>query len=136
MHNNNNNNNNKNSIGRCLTKNNPIYGNIYLNKNKNNIYYIRTKNKDIINKYTIPGDNNKNKDLKLSEAIKIIENYNSFNDTPIIENVNDNEINKVNTNTNNDNNQHFKKGKIVGKLNNDNVFLNHSIYNDKYYLKI
>ena len=38
-----------NTNGKCLSKNHPLYGNIYLNLNKNNIYYIRTKNKDMIN---------------------------------------------------------------------------------------
>jgi hypothetical protein len=122
-----------NTNGRCLSKNHPLYGNIYLNLNKNNEYYIRTKNKDIINKYTI--SDNKNKALKLSEAIKIIENYNSFNDTPII---NKNIFGSQSDPNNNNivNKQYLKTGKILGKLENDNVFLNHSIYNDKYYLKV
>ena len=106
------------NIGRCLTKSHNIYGNMYLNLNKNNEFYIRTKNKNAINKYSIPFEIN-NKNLKLCEAIKIIEDYNK----PVIKNV----VTTIES-TN-------KKGVILGKIDDENVFLNHSMFNDKYYLK-
>ena len=77
IHNNNNTNN-----GRCLTKHHNKYGNMYLNINnkpqKDGIteYYIRTKNNGVNNRFKIPNELN-NKDLKLFQALKIIEEYNN-----------------------------------------------------------
>ena len=125
-----NNKNNNNTKGRCLCKNNSRYGNMYLNlSNKTNKYYIRTNNKGIINKYSIPEAIN-NKDLKLFQAICIIEDYNYKNNENNIEfeqNVKEirQNLTAIKTEINN-----FKKGIILGKLGNENVFLNNSVYND------
>ena len=131
-----NNKNNDNTKGRCLYKNHSRYGNMYLNlSNKTNKYYIRTNNKGIINKYSIPEAIN-NKDLKLFQAICIIEDYNyKYNNDTIEFEENIKEIRQnltsIKTEINN-----FKRGIILGKLGNENVFLNNSMYNDKYYLKL
>ena len=128
------NNNNNNTKGRCLCKNHSRYGNMYLNlSNKTNDYYIRTNNKGIVNKYSIPDDVN-NKNLKLINAICIIEDYNYKNsNTEFEQNVK--EIRQNLTAIKNEIN-HFKKGIILGKLGNEKVFLNYSVYNDKYFLKL
>ena len=119
-----------NTPGKCLTKNHPIYGSIYLNLNKHNKYYIRTKLNDTSNNYNIPNESNNNANLSLKEALNIIESNNLIikNDTPIT---------AITINNNN-----FKlpeteiKGKFLGKVANDSLFLNHSKYNNKYYLKL
>ena len=114
-------NNNNQTPGKCLVKNHEKYGNIYLNLNKYNKYYIRTKNNDIVNTYIIPNEINNN-NLKLSDAISIIENTNISisNDTPKTALINTSE----------------SKGKFLGRVGSDSLFLNHSKYNNKYYLKL
>lgn len=131
-----NNKNNNKTNGRCLYKNHPRYGNMYLNlSNKTNKYYIRTNMKGIINKYSIPDAIN-NKNLKLFQAICIIEDYNYKSSSYNIEfeqNIKDIQQNLTAIKTEIKN---FKKGIILGKIGNENVFLNNSMYNDKYYLKL
>ena len=115
--------------GKCLTKNHPIYGSIYLNLNKHNKHYIRTKLNDTSNNYNIPSEYNNNANLSLKDALNIIESNNLIikNDTPA---------------TAITINNHFKlpetefKGKFLGKVANDSLFLNHSKFNNKYYLKL
>ena len=116
--------------GKCLTKNHPIYGSIYLNLNKYNKYYIRTKINDISNNYNIPSEYNNNANLTLKDVLDIIENvsHHTKNDTPataII--INNNSFKLPETEI---------KGKFLGKVGNDSLFLNHSKYNNKYYLKL
>ena len=138
--------------GKCLTKNHNKYGDIYLNINSYNEYYLRTKNKGTINKYKLPIDLN-NKDLKLFQAIKIIEDYNNkdikIQTVNIIENDNNNiEIEQIKKEVEqpkinikpphtviDENRKKLDKGKILGKIGNENVFLNHSSFNNKYYLR-
>jgi len=116
--------------GKCLTKNHPIYGSIYLNLNKHNKYYIRTKINDISNNYNIPSEYNNNANLSLKDALNIIENvsFHTKNDTPATAII--------------INNNNFKlpeteiKGKFLGKVANDSLFLNFSKFNNKYYLKL
>jgi hypothetical protein len=121
-------NNNNNPPGRCIVKNHYKYGNIYVNINKYNKHYIKTKNNDIVNSYNIPSGYDANK-LLLKDVITIIETNNiTFNnDTPITANIK-NETSYINMNEN--------KGKVLGKIGNETLFLNHSKYNDKYYLKL
>jgi topoisomerase IA-like protein len=113
-------NNNNNPPGKCLVKNHINYGNIYLNTTKYNKYYIKTKNNDIVNSYDIPNEYNAS-NLTLKDALSIIDSKNISinNDTPKIE-VNNDEI----------------KGKHLGKIGNEKLFLNFSKYNNKYYLKL
>lgn len=116
--------------GKCLIKNHPIHGSIYLNLNKYNKYYIRTKINDISNTYNIPSEYNNNVNLTLKDALNIIESNNIIikNDTPataiIIKN---NSFKLPETEI---------KGKFLGKVGNDSLFLNHSKFNNKYYLKL
>ena len=125
-----------NNTGRCLCKNHSIYGNIYLNLSKNNKYYIRTKNdNNNVNTYSIPNDIN-NKDLKLFQAIKLIEdNIFKNNDHNIEFEQNIKEIRQNLTEIKPEINN-VKSGVIIGKIGKDNVFLNKSQYNDKYYLRL
>ena len=128
--------------GKCLIKNHPIYGSIYLNLNKYNKHYIRTKINDTSNNYNIPSEYNNNANLSLKDALNIIENvshHHTKNDTPAT---------AITINNN------FKlpqgcenlpgssapetdiKGKYLGKVANDSLFLNFSKFNNKYYLKL
>jgi len=120
--------NNNNPPGRCIVKNYYKYGNIYVNINKYNKHHIKTKNNDIVNSYNIPSGYDANK-LLLKDVITIIETYNiTFNnDTPITANI---------KNETSDNSMNENKGKVLGKNGNETLFLNHSKYNDKYYLKL
>ena len=118
--------------------------------NNKNEYYLRTKNKNIINKFSIPVELN-NKDLKLYQAINIIEEYNNNHphDIGIKTACTSPKIkNEQPKNEPPKNEQHAslvleravrveqnKRGKILGKIGNENVFLNHSSFNNKYYLK-
>ena len=124
--------NNNTPNGKCLIKNHNKYGDIYLNINNKNEYYLRTKNKNIINKFSIPVELN-NKDLKLYQAVKIIEDYNNkdikIQTVNIIENDNNNiEIEQIKKEVQQqvEIKQHKKleKGTILGKIGKDNVFLN------------
>ena len=132
-----------NTPGKCLTKHHIKYGNIYLNLNKYNKYYIRTKMNDISNSYNIPSEYNDNTNLTLKDALNIIESNNLIikNDTPTTaiygmgkSNTISNFINidNIKTNIKTDEN----KGRFLGKVGNDSLFLNFSKYNDKYYLKL
>jgi len=114
-------NNNNNPPGKCLIKNHIKHGNIYLNINKHNKYYIKTKNNDIVNHYNVPTEYNNPGNLSLKDALSIIEknNISEVNDTPMTA-IENNEI----------------KGRFLGKIGNDNLFLNHSKYNNKHYLKL
>ncbi len=127
--------------GKCLIKNHPIHGSIYLNLNKYNKYYIRTKINDISNTYNIPSEYNNNVNLTLKDALNIIESNNIIikNDTPataITARVG--EPSRFSRTINNN----FKlpeteiKGKFLGKVGNDSLFLNHSKFNNKYYFKL
>jgi hypothetical protein len=130
-----------NTPGKCLVKNHEKYGSIYLNLNKYNKYYIRTKMNDVSNNYNIPSEYNNNANLTLNDTISIIESNNLIikNDTPstaiygmgkskISQFIN---IDNVKTNITDE-----IKGKLLGRIGNDSLFLNHSKYNDKYYLKL
>ena len=74
-----------NQPDKCLTKNHPLYGSIYLNLNKYNKYYTRTKINDTSNNYDIPSEYDKNASLTLKEALNIIENvsFHTKNDSPV-----------------------------------------------------
>ena len=115
--------------GKCLTKNHPIYGSIYLNLNKYNKHYIRTKLNDTSNNYNIPSEYNNNANLTLKEALNIIESNNLIirNDTPATAITINNNFKLPETEI---------KGKFLGKVGNDSLFLNHSKFNNKYYLKL
>jgi hypothetical protein len=115
--------------GKCLIKNHPIYGSIYLNLNKYNKYYIRTKINDISNNYNIPSEYNNNANLTLKDALNIIENvsFHTKNDTPATAITINNNFKLPETEI---------KGKFLGKVGNDSLFLNHSKFNNKYYLKL
>ena len=115
--------------GKCLTKNHPIYGSIYLNLNKYNKHYIRTKLNDTSNNYNIPSEYNNNANLTLKDALNIIENNNLIirNDTPATAITINNNFKLPETEI---------KGKFLGKVGNDSLFLNHSKFNNKYYLKL
>ena len=128
-----------NTPGKCLTKHHIKYGNIYLNLNKYNKYYIRTKMNDISNSYNIPSEYDDNSNITLNDAISIIESshLNQSNDTPTTAiygmfKSNFMNIDNDKTNTKTDEN----KGRFLGKVGNDSLFLNFSKYNDKYYLKL
>jgi hypothetical protein len=133
--------NNNNTPGRCIIKHHVTYGNIYININKYNKYYIKTKYNDIVNSYNIPTGYDASK-LKLDDVISIIESNNIIvkNDTPqgwddLKKPTTFNNNNNSNNNNNN-NNDNENKGKILGRIGNENLFLNFSKYNDKYYLKL
>ena len=115
--------------GKCLIKNHPIHGSIYLNLNKYNKYYIRTKINDISNTYNIPSEYNNNVNLTLKDALNIIESNNIIikNDTPATAITINNNFKLPETEI---------KGKFLGKVGNDSLFLNHSKFNNKYYLKL
>jgi len=115
--------------GKCLIKNHPIHGSIYLNLNKYNKYYIRTKINDISNTYNIPSEYNNNVNLTLKDALNIIESNNIIikNDTPATAIIIKNNFKLPETEI---------KGKFLGKVGNDSLFLNHSKFNNKYYLKL
>ena len=115
--------------GKCLIKNHPIHGSIYLNLNKYNKYYIRTKINDISNNYNIPSEYNNNVNLTLKDALNIIESNNIIikNDTPATAITINNNFKLPETEI---------KGKFLGKVGNDSLFLNHSKFNNKYYLKL
>jgi hypothetical protein len=130
-----------NNTGRCLCKNHSRYGNIYLNLSKRNEYYIRTKNKDVVNTYSLPIQIN-NKDVTLQQVIKMIEEYNNKNKNQINNDIeleveqNIKEIEQQKSSYTKNEINDFKKGIILGKIGKDNVFLNKSQYNDKYYLRL
>ena len=115
--------------GKCLIKNHPMYGSIYLNLNKHNKHYIRTKLNDTSNNYNIPSEYNNNANLSLKDALNIIESNNLIikNDTPATAITINNNFKLPETEI---------KGKFLGKVANDSLFLNHSKYNNKYYLKL
>ena len=115
--------------GKCLIKNHPIHGSIYLNLNKYNKYYIRTKINDISNTYNIPSEYNNNVNLTLKDALNIIESNNIIikNDTPATAITINNNFKLPETEI---------KGKFLGKVGSDSLFLNHSKFNNKYYLKL
>jgi len=115
--------------GKCLIKNHPIHGSIYLNLNKYNKYYIRTKINDISNTYNIPSEYNNNVNLTLKDALNIIESNNIIikNDTPATAITINNNFKLPETEI---------KGKFLGKVGNDSLFLNHSKFNNKYYFKL
>jgi hypothetical protein len=120
--------NNNNPPGRCITKHHVKYGNVYININKYNKHYIKTKNNDIVNSYNIPTGYD-GSSLKLDDVISIIESNNIIikNDTPI-------SAIKINNNIKISENE--IKGHYLGRIGNESLFLNHSKYNDKYYLKL
>ena len=115
--------------GKCLIKNHPIYGSIYLNLNKYNKYYIRTKINDKSNNYNIPSEYNNNANLTLKDALDIIENVSlhTKNDTPATAITINNNFKLPETEI---------KGKFLGKVGSDSLFLNYSKFNNKYYLKL
>ena len=103
--------------GKCLTKNHPIYGSIYLNLNKHNKYYIRTKLNDTSNNYNIPSEYNNNANLSLKDALNIIENvshHHTKNDTPATAITINNNFKLPETEI---------KGKFLGKVGSDSLFL-------------
>ncbi len=92
----------------------------------------------MFNSYNIPSGCDGNK-LTLNDVITIIQGSIINNDTPqgweafsgpqvpITANIkNETSDNSINEN----------KGKVLGKIGNETLFLNHSKYNDKYYLKL
>ena len=129
-----------NTPGKCLTKHHIKYGNIYLNLNKYNKYYIRTKMNDISNSYNIPSEYDDNSNITLNDAISIIESshLNQSNDTPTtaIYGMSKSNIININNNVKNNITNDEIKGRFLGKVGNDSLFLNFSKYNDKYYLKL
>jgi topoisomerase IA-like protein len=135
--------NNNNPPGRCITKHHVKYGNVYININKYNKYYIKTKINDIVNSYNIPTGYDASS-LTLKEVVKIIESNDVTisNETPQgwdnLKNQTtfNNNNNNNNDNNNNNNNNNNNKGKVLGKIGNETLFLNHSKYNNKYYLKL
>ena len=93
---------------------------MFINLNKFNKQYIRVIKDGTTNNYSIP-ENYVNNELKLEDIIKILSTIDKSQEETTI----DKSIK---------NNNEFKRGKILGKYNNQNVFFNKS--NFGYYLKI
>ena len=131
-----------NQPGKCLIKNHPIYGSIYLNLNKYNKHYIRTKINDTSNNYNIPSEYNNNANLSLKDALNIIENvsyHHTKNDTPATAITINNNFKLPQGCENLPGSSASEteiKGKFLGKVGNDSLFLNFSKFNNKYYLKL
>lgn len=128
-----------NQPGKCLIRNHPKYGSIYLNLNKNNKYYIRTKMNDISNNYNVPSEYTNNANFTLKDALNIIENVDihTKNDTPVTAIHINNNFNLPQGCENLEGSPETEiKGKFLGRVGNDSLFLNFSKYNNKYYLKL
>jgi len=101
--------------GTCIVRNHPQYGTIFINLNKINKQYIRVIKDGTTNNYSIP-ENYVNNELKLEDIIKILSTIDKSQE----------ETTKKTT--------EVKRGKILGKYNDQNIFLNKSDFG--YYLKL
>ena len=101
--------------GTCIVRNHPQYGTIFINLNKFNKQYIRVIKDGATNNYSIP-ENYVNNEIKLEDIIKILSTIDKSQE----------ETTKKTT--------EVKRGKILGKYNDQNIFLNKSDFG--YYLKL
>ena len=111
--------------GTCIVRNHPQYGTIFINLNKFNKQYIRVIKEGTTNNYSIP-ENYVNNELKLEDIIKILSTIDKSQEES-------SHFGAYAPNTTKKFTE-VKRGKILGKYNDQNIFLNKSDFG--YYLKL